>query len=152
MITDVDVNLLEYEKIDALLHQCNCFHTFGGGIAYQIKLKYPELYKADIAHGRKGDHSRMGKFSFARLHDGKMGYNLYAQYNYGMGKRQTNYEAVYTGLEGIFKHAVDNQITSIGLPKNIGCRLGGGDYRIVEQIIYVVAENIPINVYICNYD
>ena len=27
--------------VPAIIHQCNCFHTMGGGIAVQIASKYP---------------------------------------------------------------------------------------------------------------
>ena len=62
MIHEFDVNLLEY-PLDGFIHSCNCFHTFGAGIALQIKRKYPELYEADAKHGPAGDRNRLGTFS-----------------------------------------------------------------------------------------
>ena len=151
MIHEIDANLLEY-PLDGFIHSCNCFHTFGGGIALRIKNKYPELYKADIQHGRKGDHTRLGQFSTVKCHDDKQGYNMYGQHNFGMEKRHTNYEAVYTGLQGIAQHALQTNVIRLGLPKNIGCVLGGGDFRIVRVIIEVVFDSDSgIELYICNY-
>jgi O-acetyl-ADP-ribose deacetylase (regulator of RNase III) len=152
MIHEIDANLLEH-PLDGFLHSCNCFHIMGGGIARFIKEKYPELYKADLMHGRRGDVSRLGKFSTVKCHDDKQGYNMYGQYNFGMEKRHTNYEAVYTGLLGIAQHAIQANIIRLGLPKNMGCRLGGGSWSIVRSIIDVVFDsNCGIDLYICNYE
>ena len=150
MIIEVDADLLEY-PLDGFGHGCNCFHTMGSGIALSIKNKYPELYHADVFHGRKGDVSRLGQFSTVKCHDDKQGYNVYTQYNFGMGKRQTNYEAVYRGLVGIRDHATDNNILKLGLPKNMGSVLGGGDWRIIRVMIEVIFGEWKNTLYICNY-
>jgi len=151
MIIEVDVNLLEY-PLDGFIHSCNAFCCFGGGIALTIKNKYLELYEADVKFARRGDFSKLGKFSTVKCHDDKQGYNLYGQYNFGMEKRQTNYEAIYNGLSLIREHAELNNILKLGLPKNMGCVLGGGSWRVVSAMIYDIFEtNSNINLYICNY-
>ena len=150
MITDVDVNLLEY-PLDGFMHQANCFTTMGSGIALAIKNKYPELYKADVDYGRKGDSSKLGKFSTIKCHDDKQGYNIYGQYNFGGWTRNTNYEALCTGFAGVRDHAMANNIIRLGLPKNMGSVLGGGDWRIVRSIVEVVFEKFTGELYICNY-
>lgn len=149
MITHINVNLLEF-KLDAFIHQANCFHTFGAGIARQIKNKYPELYEADLKHGPPGEISRLGDFSWCQCHDDKIGYNLYGQFGMG-GIRSTNYEAVYTGLSKIKEHALNNNVHSMGLPYNMGCSLGGGSWSIVSAIIGEIFYNSDLELYICNY-
>ena len=151
MIHEIDANLLEY-PLDGFIHQCNCFHVMGGGIAFRIKQKYPELYQADVEHGPIGDKSRLGWFSTVKCHDDKQGYNLYGQYQFGMEKRHTNYDAVFHGLYNICGHATCNNILKLGLPKNMGCRLGGGSWIIVRAIIEEVFGGWPNDLYICNYD
>lgn len=151
MIIEKNADLLE-ENLDGFCHSCNCFHTFGAGLALRVKNKYPELYKADIQHGRKGDNTRLGQFSTIKCHDDKQGYNLYGQYNYGMEKRHTNYEAVYKGLYSICSHATVNNILKLGLPKYMGCRLGGGSWIIVRAIIEDVFGMWQNDLYICNYE
>lgn len=151
-IFEVDANLLEY-PLDGFIHQCNCFHTMGGGIALRIKQKYPEAYKADLAHGKCGDRSRLGQYSVVKAYDDKYIYNMYGQYDLGTNKRHTNYEAVYTGLTEIARHAILANVKRIGLPKNMGCRLGGGSWDIVKAIIdHVFDKDSGIQLYICNYD
>lgn len=151
MTHEINADLLEF-SLDGFIHQANCFHTFGAGIAKRIKEKYPELYKADMAHGRRGDINRLGSFSFTRCHDGKIGYNLYGQFQFGTWTRQTNYEAIYKGLDKIKTHAEENVVTKLGLPNKMGCVLGGGDFRIIRVMIEVIFEKSPIELYICNYD
>lgn len=151
MINEVDANLLEY-PLDGFIQSCNCFHTMGGGIAAVVKAKYPELYKADLLHGRKGDISRLGKFSWVKCHDNKIGYNMYGQYNFGTWARQTNYEAFYTGLLAIKEHAISNNVKRLGLPKNMGCVLGGGSWLIVYAMISDIYDIPGIELYICNYE
>lgn len=150
-IIEVDANLLEYD-LDGFCHSCNCFCTFGAGIAASIKKKYPEAYEADLTFSRRGDASKLGKMSVAKTRDEKYVYNLYGQYSMGGWKRQTNYEALYTSLEKVKEHALNNMVKKLGFPRNMGCALGGGDWRVVNVLIESVfsgEENIEI--YICNY-
>jgi O-acetyl-ADP-ribose deacetylase (regulator of RNase III) len=151
MVTNVDCNLLEYD-LDGFVHQANCFHVMGGGIALQIRNKYPEMYNADLKHGSAGDKSRLGKFSFIRCRDQKMGYNMYSQYDLGHYRRMTDYEAMYNGLTRIKQHAINNVVLKLGIPKNMGCTLGGGSWRVVSAIIDdIFLDSKELTVFICNY-
>lgn len=151
MILEINANLLEY-PLDGFGHQCNCFHTMGAGIAARIKGKYPEAYKADIQHGHTGDITRLGKISVVKAHDDKFIYNIYGQYSFGLGKRHTNYEAVYNGLLAVKEHALQANVQKLGLPKNMGCRLGGGSWIVVRAIIEDIFADSQIEMTICNYD
>lgn len=149
MIYEIDANLLEY-PLDGIIHQANCFHTMGGGIAKRIRDKFPEAYEED----RKtpyADREKLGTFSVAVLPSNFHIFNMYGQYSIGNG-RQTNYEAVHTGLESIDDYAVRSGLLKLGLPKFMGCRLGGGAWPIVHAIITDIFEPSPIDLYICNYD
>lgn len=149
MIIEVDANLLEY-PVDGIIHQANCFHIMGGGIAYRIKNKFPEAYAADLTTP-KGDLKKLGTFSLAVLPSNFHIYNMYSQYDIGMGRR-TDYTAVVNGLERINQHALTSGLTKLGLPKYMGCRLGGGDWRVVRQIINEVFDRTVIDLHICNYE
>ena len=150
MIKEVDADLLTYD-LDAIVHQCNCFRTMGAGIALRIRQKYPEAYKADCETG-SGDFDKLGTFSYAVLPSNKHIYNMYGQFGYGRNKRYTNYEAVYKALAAIEQHAVKNGLKTIGLPKNMGCRLAGGSWTIVRAIIQDIFDKSQLTCYICNYD
>jgi len=149
MITEIDANLLEY-PLDGIIHQANCFHVMGGGIALRIKNKFPEAYKADLTTVC-GDEKKMGTFSLAVLPSNYHIYNMYSQFSITK-YRNTMYDAVHDGLAKIELHARENNLKKLGLPKNMGSVLGGGDWRIVRAIIEVIFADSPIELYICNYE
>ena len=156
MIHEIDICLItwleeQFEK-SGIIQQLNCFHTQGGGIAKRIRDKYPSMYDVDVKHSRRGDRIKMGDFCVSEVSPDKFCYGYYGQYNFGMEKRHTNYEAVYTGLEKIASHAYINNIKILGLPKNMGARLGGGKWPIIRAIIDEVFIGSPMELYICCYD
>ena len=149
MIHEINANLLEY-PLDGIIHQANCHHTMGGGIAARIRAKFPEAYEADC-ETPCGDKAKLGTFSVAVLPSNFHIYNMYSQFCIGTGK-MTRYDAMDDGLRSIEKHAISNGLQRLGLPKNMGCVLGGGDYRIVRAIIECVFSESPLDLYICNYN
>ena len=146
-------NLLEQQDLDAFVHQCNCFCTMGGGIAREISEKYPELYEADLAT-KSGDKKKLGTFSFVKTHDGKLGYNLYSQFNYGRNGQHTDYEAILAGLLKIKLHVKENVSSTarIGLPFMMGCGLGGGNWDIVNGILLHIFSYDPMTLVICEFN
>lgn len=140
-------DLLEYPA-DFIVHQANCFHTMGAGIAAQIRAKYPEAYEADC-RTRKGDSSKLGEYSWAKTKDNKYIFNLYSQHTFGREIKQTNYDAMVEGLERI-KKVAERSISIIGhntvvaVPYKIGCNLGGGDWKIVRAIISAIFLDSPV--------
>jgi hypothetical protein len=121
------------------------------GIAKEVVLRYPELYEADCATIR-GDKNKLGTFSHAKTRDGKHGYNLYSQYQFGSdGNCYTDYEAIRRGLTSIKEHIKTNvhQHAFVGLPCRMGCVRGGGDWNEVLKIIHEVFDNDSINLFIC---
>ena len=152
MIQEIDADLLEY-PLQGIIHQSNCFHTFGSGIAKLIREKYPEAFDADLKSGTKGDSHRLGSYSVAHvLKEDKYIFNLYGQYNYGALARFTSYDSIDRGLRKIEIYARDNNLSTLGLPKNMGCVRGGGSWRIVRAIIEDIFADNAIELYICNYD
>ena len=150
MIKLNDINIFDCPA-QGIIHQANCQNTMGSGIAKQIREKYPEAYEADCRTVR-GDRLKLGSFSWVNARDGKYIYNCYSQYYYGRDQRQTNYEAVYTGLRAILGHAESKGLTSLSLPYKMGCMLGGGNWKIVNAIIEDLFENSPMELYICRYE
>lgn len=141
------------EPLDAFIHQANCFNTMGSGVAKEVRETYPEVYEADC-RTIKGDANKLGTFSFAKTSDGKIGYNLYSQFNFGYdGKRYTSYEAMRHGLEQIRDHIKVNlkPNAKVGIPCRMGCARGGGDWNEVSRIINEVFENEPIDIIICEF-
>jgi O-acetyl-ADP-ribose deacetylase (regulator of RNase III) len=151
MINEINANLLEYQ-CDGIIHQANCFHTMGGGIALRIKNKWKEAYAADVAYMPSGDKSKLGRFSVAVLPSNFHIFNLYGQYTFGSG-RQTSYDALTDGLQDIEQYAFDNGLRELALPNRMGCVLGGGNWLVVRAIIETVfGKNEDVNLTICNYE
>ena len=150
MIIEVNIDIVK-QPVDALCHQANCFTTMGSGVAKRIREVYPEAYEVDCTTV-KGDIKKLGTFSCVRTHDGKTVYNVYSQYTFGMEKRQTNYEAIYSGLSAVKSDMLVKNLKTLAIPRNMGCVLGGGDWRIVDKMIDVIFEDDAIDVYICNYN
>jgi O-acetyl-ADP-ribose deacetylase (regulator of RNase III) len=132
-------------KFDVIVHGCNCFCMMGSGVAGQIRDRYPQAYLADL-ETVKGDRSKLGNFTYARVFDTKNEYhrhsflivNAYTQYNYGRkpGVVYTDIEAVKSVFEKIKAHFGN---LKIGYPK-IGAGLGQGKWEEIQPIINKALE------------
>ena len=137
-------DLIELGKnnvFDVIVHGCNCFCTMGSGIAKQIKLEFPEAYKADL-DTVKGDKSKLGTISVAvkiLLKKNLYIVNAYTQYYYNPRFQQTDYQAVRNCFKQI-KQQFGNKGIKFGIPL-IGAGLGGGDWKIISLIIGEEMEN-----------
>lgn len=146
--------MLIYEKGDLLksdctiiMHQANCFSTMGAGIAKLIAELYPEAEIADREYIGKPE-DKLGKFSFATVKNITI-VNLYGQFHYGRGK-QTNYKMLEKAINDFIEFAKENKINmdKIGVPYKMGCGLAGGDWAIVEKILFEQSEKHNLNIYI----
>jgi O-acetyl-ADP-ribose deacetylase (regulator of RNase III) len=140
----IEGDLLEAD-CDIIAHGCNCFHTFGSGIARQIKKKYPKAFRVDKGSSY-ASKAKLGTFTMA-AGDPTI-YNLYTQFRYGRNQRYLDYEALFKSLQAM-KNDIDSMgwdKPKIGFPK-IGCGLGGGDWRIVSAMIETVFDDRDVYVY-----
>lgn len=135
------VSALLEGKIDYLLHQCNCHGVMGSGIAKEIRERIPEAYEKYILHCESiEEEHRLGSFCV-----GGNVINMLSQQNFGKdGSRFTHYGAMAHVMNQLKKYfnilnkLDDTKQTKdiiIGLPKYIGCGLGGGDWEAVEELI-----------------
>jgi O-acetyl-ADP-ribose deacetylase (regulator of RNase III) len=150
MIKEIDCDIFD-APIDVLCHQANCYHTMGSGIARAIREKFPEAYAADLVT-EKGSRAKLGTCSVAKITNPetriKYVFNQYSQHTFGIEKRQTLYEAFYRCLE-FTNGTVTNPKFTIGYPWKIGCKLGGGSWRVIREMIFDVFEDSTRVVYIC---
>lgn len=165
-------NLLLAKDVMVIGHQANCQNTFGSGIARSIREMYPEAYAVDTDAAKQGAN-KLGNFSYADIppknitansHGGLISriYNLYGQNLYGKGVRQTNYDALYSALEGMAKHleptAQDKMMfdydrrPKVGFPYQMGSFRGGGSWDIVSRLIEVAFADYPNDVIIYRLD
>jgi O-acetyl-ADP-ribose deacetylase (regulator of RNase III) len=159
MVEEIQTDIFVADA-DAIVHQANCFHTMGSGIARFIRETFPEAYEADC-RTEKGVEAKLGTFSVAKITsknaNPRLKYiiNLYSQFDYGRDGRHTRYDAMADGLNLLntriiaAKTPAAASIKTIALPYRIGSNLGGADWRIVRSIIYSVFEESPVLVKIC---
>jgi O-acetyl-ADP-ribose deacetylase (regulator of RNase III) len=144
----------EQTKPCGIGHSCNCFHTFGSGIAKSIKDAYPQAYAADLTTLR-ASKDKLGIFSCATIQTvpHKIIYNIYGQFDFGRDKRYTSYDALFDGVSAMRSHAIENDIELLGLPQNIGCYRGGANWNIVEAILReIFAADKALSLVICHYN
>lgn len=144
MLKYVKGDLIKDSKNYELIgHQCNCFWSFGAGIAPQIKLAFPEAYQADLKTPY-GSEEKLGTISFSE-ETNPIVVNLYGQFKYTRTDVDTNYEALRSCLKSV-KEKFSGKKMAFPL---IGAGLAGGDWDIISKIIEeeLVGENVTIIVW-----
>ena len=89
----------------------------------------------------------LGTIDIVNLDDDRIVVNIYGQLNYGYdGKRYTDYNAFRRALT-VFSYLPPKRAT-IGFPKNIGCGLGGGDWKVISSIIEdILGKDFDVYIY-----
>ena len=159
----VSGNLLDFPNgINTIAHSCNTRNTMGGGIALQIKNRFPQAYEADAeAYNQEYDQDGqyvhwLGKYSKAKVDKGTI-YNLYTQAGMGTGQRQVLYEDFWQALKRMqedllfIQHETGEQQV-LGLPHGISCGLAGGNWGIIKAMIEDVFDDSLIKTYIVQFD
>jgi O-acetyl-ADP-ribose deacetylase (regulator of RNase III) len=154
-------NLLLAKDVEVISHQANCQNTFGSGIARSIREMYPAAYKADC-NAAITKANTLGRFSVGYIPAENNSssirriYNLYGQNLFGKGTRQTNYDALYSALEGMAHDLVENDmdlpVPSVGFPFQMGSFRGGGNWDIVSRLIEVAFDDYPNDVIVYRLD
>lgn len=125
---------------DVIAHGCNCYCTFGAGIALGVKNKWPEAYAADKASSF-ADKTKLGTYTQWASDDITV-VNMYTQWDYKGTSVRADYDAIRSGMKAL-KNEFSGQ--KIGLPF-IGAGLAGGDWGIISQIIEEELEGEDVTV------
>ena len=158
-----------YTGINNIAHSCNTRNIMGGGIALQIKNRYPQAYEADTEafnqeYDKDGQYINwLGKYSKAEIkskflpnNKGRI-YNLYTQASVGRDERQVNYEVFWRALKRmqedlLFIQHETGEPQVLGLPYGISCGLAGGNWKIILAIIEDIFEDSLIQTYIVEFE
>ncbi len=157
MITERVGDLLEQKDLTHIAHQCNLFHCFGGGLAAQIKKKYPRAAKVDKMRTAYGDANKLGTYTVAEPQSGvSFIINLYTQgpVSEDFDDRNevlTDYRAMRKALKTLEKglRLYQDKEVLLGLPWGLGCGIAGGSWPKVYGIIEDVFGKSPVEVVIC---
>lgn len=137
------------------IHVANLYHTFGSGIAYSIKNKYPEVYAEDKKTGN-GDESKLGNFSKKQISENKIIYNLYAMEGIGNNgnplDRNLKYDNFYDGFYKICEESKKLGKNIVGVPYLIGCCRAGGSWNIVLEIMVDICNIFSLDLQIYKLD
>lgn len=131
-------NLLDINH-GIIVHQVNCQGVMGAGLAEALRRKYPKIYPRYREFCQAGK-LRPGMVQFVKQSDTLYVCNLAGQDEYGSDRRHTDYDALRTALTKLHQVGLQRSLP-IYLPYNMGCKLGGGDWAVVCQIIHQCCPN-----------
>ena len=126
------IKLALEDEFDVIVHGCNCFHTFGAGIAKQIKQTWPEVYEED-KKTEYGAVYKMGSISYAEVSPSLIVVNAYTQFGYGGDGPLVSHISIGVAFQNI-KREFGNLGFRFGIPK-IGAGLAGGDWKEIAPFI-----------------
>lgn len=149
MVNYVKGNLLDSD-CDYICHQVNCQGVMGSGIAKQIRERWPEVYdgyKRFCDYNNKQGESLLGRVMVTNRGCPMRIVNMFSQDTYGYdGSRYTSYDAFAHCLITLREHVPDD--CTIGFPKNIGCGLGGGNWKVISALIEeILGKDYEVYIY-----
>ena len=120
-------------------HQVNCQGVMGAGVALAIRNKWPVTY-AEYRRAYICDTLYLGNTIFVEIRPGLYVIHICGQDRYGRVGVYTNYDALHKAIRYISKARIivnkDTGVTyPVYFPNGMGCRLAGGDWNVVIQII-----------------
>jgi O-acetyl-ADP-ribose deacetylase (regulator of RNase III) len=134
------LDLAEQGHFNVIVQGCNCFNTMGGGIAREIRERYPHIAEVDQKTVR-GDYNKLGTWTSGIVTASEHRYilvNAYTQYNMSTGDDVFEYVAFELILMKLL-HAYGDM--NIGLPY-IGMGLAGGDRETIMGMIEAFAYGV----------
>jgi O-acetyl-ADP-ribose deacetylase (regulator of RNase III) len=133
------LDLAEAGEFDIVVQGCNCFNTMGGGIAREIRERYPLVASVDM-ETVKGDYNKLGNWTECDAGEKNRFtiINAYTQYNMSQGTDVFEYTAFQLILE---KLTFVYPGKRIGLPY-IGMGLAGGDPAWIMPMIENFAKQV----------
>jgi O-acetyl-ADP-ribose deacetylase (regulator of RNase III) len=133
------LDLAEAGEFDIVVQGCNCFNTMGGGIAREIRERYPLAASVDM-ETVKGDYNKLGTWTECDAGEKNRFtiINAYTQFNMSQGTDVFEYTAFQLILQKLLHLCGDKRI---GLPY-IGMGLAGGDKDIIIPMIEWFAEQV----------
>ena len=124
-----------------LIHSVNARGIMGGGLALIIKNRFPKVFQ-EYRKIYETTGLKLGEIYPVEV-DGKVIINAVMQDGFGTHQRQTDYDAVLSGFRKV-EEQFPNQTIIMG---RIGSGLGGGDWKIIENIIETACVTVQPVVY-----
>ena len=136
------LDLAEAGEFDVIIHGCNCFNTMGGGIAREIRERYPEVATVD-SKTVSGDYSKLGNWTKETVirKNGSVQFivlNCYTQYRSSGAHdvfEYTAFQLILQKLEQLYGNR------KLGLP-HIGMGLARGNKERIMAMIEDFANKV----------
>lgn len=125
--------------LPAIGHGCNCRGSMGGGIAAQLRHRYPQMYEAYRAKCRDGSFRLGGIFVWET--EKTVIYNLATQQEPGSDARL---EAIQASVLAALADAQTRGLTTLGLPR-LGSGIGGLEWTDVSNTLRFLARESPVD-------
>lgn len=128
---------------DIIIHQVNCQGVMGGGVALQVKNKYPEVFRQYKQYCNMHINN-LGDVLVVPVDKSRQIANFFAQDQYGYGRCYTSYDAFEKCLLFMKTYYHDY---SMAIPYLIGCNRGGGDWQVVSKMIEDILGDCDVTIY-----
>lgn len=138
---------------DIIIHQVNCQGVMGGGVAKQVREKYPIVYKKYKAwcEDPRLKGNLLGKIQSINSDNPQKQIivNMFSQDKYGSafdcsGKCYTDYNALQKCLEAVNRVYIGR---TVAVPYLLGCCRGGGDWSIVSKMLEETLCDCDVTLY-----
>ena len=129
------LDMAERGNFDIVVQGCNCFNTMGGGIAREIRERYPQCAEVDAAT-QYGDYMKLGTWTYHKEPKFTI-INAYTQYNMSTGEDVFEYTAFQLILEKLARLGP----VRFGFPY-IGMGLAKGNKEVILAMLEDFAKEI----------
>jgi len=141
-ITTIKGNILTVEH-GIICHQVNCMGKMGAGLALKIRQKWPIVYQGYM-YAYNNQQLILGETLLSEIVHGQLYVaNLCGQFYYGRDKQYTDYPAVRACLLKVAEVS-NNFKLPVYIPHGMGCRLAGGNWNEMLNIIEQTLQNATI--------
>lgn len=134
---------LSASKPTYICQQVNCKGVMGAGLAMQICIQWPVVYRRYLEFCHGNDGNKLGTYQEVLVEPKLYVANLFGQSSFGRDKRQTNYAALGTAL---FRAMKEHPDATFRVPYGLGCGLAGGNWATVLNLIEEAANAWNVNV------
>lgn len=147
MTIEIKIGNILDSKENLICQQVNYQKVMGGGLALQIRNKWPEIYKSycDFIDAFSYEYLKSSGYTHCfKINDNQFIVNIFGQEFYGSNKCYTDYISLRNAFNNInniclwSKTNLENNI-SISIPDHIGCGLAGGDW---DNVVWPMIQEI----------
>lgn len=145
MLIDKTGDILNANE-NIICHQCNTKGIFGGGLAYQIKMKYPNCELSAINHVRtlRNKCDVVGTYNIYNINGNQEIVNCFTQLE--------SYDTDYGAIKNVFGDILEYCKTfnkTIAVPYKYGSGIANGNWDIIRNMFEKLSDeyDVDINVY-----